>query len=274
MNYRHIYHAGNFADVMKHLTLCLVLDYLKKKDTPFCVLDAHGGIGFYNLQSIEAEKTGEWKDGIGRFENTSFEEEDDFKLYYSLIKDDLRQGFYAGSPVISARMLRDQDRLVVNELHLDDEQTLKDNMASFKGVRCTNLDAYEFIRAHIPPAEKRGVVLIDPPFEKTDEFSTLTRQMSEWKKRFEKGVYILWYPIKEHLAVDGLKQAARQLGLPRTWCFETLIHPRRQIGTLNGCGVIVFNAPFTVPERVESLAPLLREKMGLSGIEFEWLTPL
>lgn len=257
---------------MKHLTLALIINYLKNKETPFCVIDAHGGLGFYNLQSIEAEKTGEWKDGIGRFQDIKTDNED-FELYYDLIKSDLTQGFYTGSPIISSRLLRLSDRLIVNELHPQDYQTLYANMRSFKNTHITNLDAYECIRANIPPKEKRGIVLIDPPFEKKDEFETLIRQMEEWKKRFEKGVFILWYPIKEHLNVAGLKNAAKDLNLPRTWCFETLIHPRRQIGTFNGSGLIVFNTPFGIPEKIEALSPFLRDKMGLIEASCEWITP-
>lgn len=270
MNYRHIYHAGNFADVMKHMTLALVLDYMKKKETPFFFLDAHGGLGFYNLQSEQAEKTLEWKDGIGTFEGTNHPE--DFDIYFDLIRDDLKQGFYAGSPVLAARMLRAQDRYIANELHPEDYDTLKQNMRGFGNGNITHQDAYECIRANIPPAEKRGVILIDPPFEKKDEFEILVRQMKDWKKRFERGVFIIWYPIKAHLGVDALKQAARDLGVHRTWCVETYMHPKNQIGTFNGSGLIILNAPFTIPEQVTALLPYLEQHMKLSGCACEWLT--
>ncbi len=256
---------------MKHLTLALTIDYFTKKETPFCVIDAHGGLGFYNLQSVEAEKTGEWKDGIGKFQDNAHNNED-FNLYFNLIKADLMQGFYAGSPIIASRLMRPQDRLIVNELHPDDYQTLSSNMRSFKNTYVSNLDAYEYIRANIPPKEKRGIVLIDPPFEKKDEFTKLIQQMDEWKKRFEKGVFVLWYPIKEHLDVAGLKDAAKHLNLPRTWCFETLINPRAQIGTFNGSGLIVFNTPFTVPERMAALCPILQSRLGLIETSCTWLT--
>ncbi len=271
MNYRHIYHAGNFADVMKHFALCLVINHLKKKEAPFCVIDAHAGLGFYNLQSIEAEKTNEWKNGIGCFQD-GFVPSDEFKLYHDLIKDDLSQGFYTGSPVITARMLRPQDRLIANELHPQDFETLKSNMRPFKNANITHLDAYQCIRANTPPPEKRGLVLIDPPFEKKDEFSVLIKQMNEWKKRFSNGIFMIWYPIKSHLPIGDLMTAAQDLGMPRTWFFETLINPRHQPETLNGCGVIVFNSPYLVPEQIENTLPWMAQKMGLFQTPNGWIT--
>ena len=121
------------------------------------------------------------------------------------------------------------------------------------------MDAYECVRAHIPPKERRGLVLIDPPFELKDEFQTLVRQMREWKKRWSTGVFVVWYPIKAHLPVAELKEAAKALGLRRTWVAEALIAPRERAESLNGCGLIVFNAPYSVPERVEALLPFLKE---------------
>lgn len=271
MNYRHIYHAGNFADVMKHLALVLCLDHMKKKDKPFCVIDAHAGIGLYDLRSGEAEKTQEWHAGIGRFTG-EIHADNDFRLFLNLVADDLDRQIYPGSPVLSGKMLREGDRLIANELHPDDVRTLEKNMRPFPQARISNLDAYECIRANIPPQEKRGFIIIDPPFEEKDEFQILCRQMKEWKKRFATGVFLLWYPIKAHLAVEAMKDAARELALPRTWCMETLLHPRDMAGSFNGCGVILFNAPFTVPERLEALGPFLQQHMGLNAVECGWLT--
>jgi 23S rRNA (adenine2030-N6)-methyltransferase len=270
MNYRHIYHAGNFADVIKHLAMTLVIDYLKKKDAPFCVIDAHGGLGLYDLESEQAQKTQEWKEGIGRFDEPG---NADFNLYYSLAQDYLKNSTYPGSPLVAAQLLRHQDRLIVNELHPEDFQTLRSNLRAFKNIRVTELDAYECIRANIPPKEKRGLVLIDPPFEKKDEFGTLVRQMEEWKKRFANGVFMIWYPVKAHLAVDEMKDAARALGLPRTWSVETMIRPRWNTEGLSGCGLVIFNTPFQIPERIEALLPFLAKKMDLLETPCEWLTP-
>ncbi len=270
MNYRHIYHAGNFADVLKHILLVLCLDYLQKKEGGLCLIDGHGGAGLYDLDSEEAAKTGEWERGIGRLlghANAPAE----LKLYLGLISQDLDARRYPGSPLIMARRLREQDRLIAAELHEPTFAALQALLKPDKNVRTLHMDAYECVRAHIPPKERRGLVLIDPPFELKDEFHTLARQMREWKKRWATGVFLLWYPIKAHLPVAELKEAAKALGLRRTWVAEALILPPGRAESLNGCGVILFNAPYTVPERVEALLPHLKEAMGLHGTAAEWL---
>jgi 23S rRNA (adenine2030-N6)-methyltransferase len=236
------------------------------------VIDAHGGIGAYNLNSEQAMKTREWEGGIGRFQDAT-DMPDDFRLYHDLVQPDIARKIYPGSPLLIAKMLRENDRLVVNELHPEDHDTLDRAISGYRGVRVSNLDAYECIRANIPPKEKRGLVLIDPPFEKKDEFETLIRQMEEWKKRFPTGIFMLWYPIKAHLAVEDMKGAARLLGLPRAWCVETLLYPRRQAESFNGCGLVIFNAPYLIPERLEAMLPFLSRKMGLTDTPTEWLTP-
>jgi 23S rRNA (adenine2030-N6)-methyltransferase len=272
VNYRHVFHAGNFADVLKHIVLLLCLDYLQRKEGPLCIVDAHGGAGVYDLRSAESSKTREWERGIGRLENCPVVP-DDLELYLSLLRDDLQAGRYPGSPLLIARCLRPQDRLIANQLHEPAFEGLRLTLAPFENARAMQMDAYECIRAHIPPKERRGLVLIDPPFEKKDEFETLARQMRQWKKRWETGLFMLWYPIKAHLPVTALKDAARNLAFRRTWCVETLILPRDRPETLNGCGVIIFNAPHTVPERVEALLPLLKGAMSLYDTACGWEVP-
>ena len=272
MNYRHVYHAGNFADVLKHIVLLLCLDYLQKKEGPLCVIDAHGGAGVYDLRSEESSKTREWERGIGRLQNRPAAP-DDLELYLSLLRDDLQTGRYPGSPLLIARRLRPQDRLIANELHEPTFEALGHNLAPFKNARALRMDAYDCIRAHIPPKKRRGLVLVDPPFEKKDEFETLARQMRQWKKRWETGVFMLWYPVKAHLPVAALRDTARSLAFRRTWWAEMLILPRDRPETLNGCGVIIFNAPHTVPERVEALLPLLKGAMSLYDTACGWEVP-
>jgi 23S rRNA (adenine2030-N6)-methyltransferase len=270
VNYRHIYHAGNFADVVKHIVLALALDYLQRKEGGLCVIDAHAGAGLYDLGSEEAEKTGEWERGVGCLMD-AVDAPADLELYLGLIRDDLRAGRYPGSPLLAARLLRPQDRLIANELHGPAFEALGAALAPFANARATSMDAYEALRANLPPKERRGLVLIDPPFEQKNEFETLMSQMRQWKKRWATGVFLLWYPIKAHLPVAALREAAQSLGLPRTWAVEALIRPREQANTLNGCGVIVFNAPYSIPERVEALFPYLGRAMSLHEISAAWL---
>ncbi len=272
MNYRHVYHAGNFADVIKHVVLIICLDYLQKKEGPLCVIDAHAGAGLYDLRSEEAAKTGEWERGIGSLRGRT-DAPGDLQFYLEAIRDDLEEGRYPGSPLLVARRLRAQDRLIANELHEPTFETLRGTLAPFRNAHAMKVDAYECIRARIPPKERRGLALIDPPFEEKNEFETLSRQMAQWKKRWATGVFLLWHPIKAHLPVAALKEAARSLGLRRTWSVEALILPRNQPETLNGCGVIVFNAPYTVPERVEALLPYLKDAMRLHDVACAWEAP-
>lgn len=272
MNYRHSYHAGNFADVMKHIVLLLCADYLQKKDGALCFIDAHGGAGLYALDAEEALKTGEWEKGIGCLAGKPGAPPD-LRLYLDFVSQDFQARRYPGSPLLIARRLRSQDRLITAELHEPTFESLRAVLKPFKNARPLHMDAYECVRAHIPPKERRGLVLIDPPFELKDEFQTLARQMREWKKRWTTGVFMLWYPIKAHLPVAGLKEAASALGLPRTWCVEALLQPRETPESLNGCGVIAFNAPYTVPERVEALLPHLKRAMALYDAQSGWLVP-
>ncbi len=272
MNYRHIYHAGNFADVVKHIVLVLVLSYLQKKEGGLCIIDAHAGAGIYDLGSEEAGKTREWERGIGRLKGAA-DAPPDLDPYLRLVAGDLDAGRYPGSPLLAARLLRPQDRLIANELHEPTFEALRGTLSPFAQARATRMDAYEALRAHLPPKERRGLVLIDPPFEKKDEFETLMREMKQWKKRWETGVFLLWHPIKAHLPAAALKEAARNLGLARTWSAEALVLPREQAGALNGCGLILFNAPYSVPERVEALLPFLGKAMSLHGTACSWLVP-
>lgn len=190
LNYRHVYHAGNFADVLKHIVLLLCLDYLQKKEGALCIVDAHGGAGLYDLASEEATKTREWERGIGCLQGGTGAPSD-LQLYLDAVQGDLKERRYPGSPLLTARGLRPQDSLIANELHEPAFEALRHSLAPFKNARATRMDAYECIRAHIPPKERRGLVLIDPPFEEKDEFETLARQMRQWKKLGDRRVYAL-----------------------------------------------------------------------------------
>lgn len=270
MNYRHIYHAGNFADVIKHIGLLLCVDYLRRKEGGLCFIDAHAGAGRYDLQSEEAGKTGEWRKGVGLLADRA-DAPADVAAYLDAIREDLREGHYPGSPLLIARNLRPQDRLIASELHPETFDALKASLAPFARARAMAMDAYQCVRAHIPPSERRGLVLVDPPFEKKDEFETLARQMAQWKKRWARGVFLMWYPIKAHLPVEALKRAAREVGFARTFVLEALVGPRDAPLTLNGCGLILFNAPYTVPERLEAVCDHLERALHLHRTVRDWL---
>ncbi|HQU03172.1 MAG TPA: 23S rRNA (adenine(2030)-N(6))-methyltransferase RlmJ, partial [Acidocella sp.] len=190
MNYRHIYHAGNFADCVKHALLLVLIKAMQRKDKPLLVLDTHAGIGRYDLASIEAEKTGEWRAGVGRVLQARPAALADYMAVIEAL------GMYPGSPLIAASVLREIDRLVCCELHKEDAPVLRRAMAGLPRVAVHERDGYAALKAFLPPPEKRALVLIDPSFEKPDEFVTLEQNLLAAYERFKSGVYAVWYPIK------------------------------------------------------------------------------
>jgi 23S rRNA (adenine2030-N6)-methyltransferase len=251
MNYRHIYHAGNFADIFKHFISFLITKQLLKKDKPLMVLDAFAGPALYPLSSTEALKTQEFKDGVDKFINSKFQNSD-LMAFQEFLKLSWGKQLYKGSPLQLHSLLRPHDRLIVNELHPDDYKTLQNNMAQFANVKCTNLDAYISIKAVIPPIEKRAYILVDPPFEKRNEFEILIKNIELWHKKFPNGIYAIWYPIKAHDMSLDLIHAVKNIGFHRSYCFEFLRFPRERENSFNGCGMIVMNTPFQIPEMIKA----------------------
>jgi 23S rRNA (adenine2030-N6)-methyltransferase len=199
MNYRHIFHAGNFADVLKHAALVAALLHLRKKETPFAVIDTHGGRGLYDIAGPDAEKTGEAKDGILRLLG-----EPDLPgviAPYAEIVRGFGSGKYPGSPLIAARLLRPQDRLVVAEKNLEEYAALAAALKSTAKARAVEGDGYRELKRLMPPPERRGVVLIDPPFESETEFADATRALIEAYRRFATGIFLFWYPAKSATSV-------------------------------------------------------------------------
>lgn len=270
MNYRHIYHAGNFADAHKHLILMIALDYLQQKEKGLFILDAFAGIGLYDLTRAEPQKTMEYLSGIARIMSEPAKNSD-LLAFQEVIRFFWAANQYPGSPLLAAMALRDQDRLVVNELHPEDAETLKYHLRGFRNVRVTAEDAYQSIRAHIPPVERRGIILVDPPFEKPDEFKLLIDQMDQWKKRWSSGCFMVWYPIKAGQPIPELHEAAQNLGINRTWVSEILLRKRDMVGGLNGAGIVMFNAPFGLAEKVQDLSDEFCSKLGDSWIENRFL---
>ncbi|PWJ85201.1 23S rRNA (adenine2030-N6)-methyltransferase [Pseudaminobacter salicylatoxidans] len=279
MNYRHAYHAGNFADVVKHAVLARLVEYLKQKDKAFRVIDTHAGIGLYDLGSEEAGKTGEWRGGIGRLLDATFSPEAAalLKPYLDAVGETDASGelsFYPGSPLVVRRLLRKQDRLSAIELHPQDVQLLKELFAEDFQVRVTELDGWLALGAHLPPKEKRGLVLVDPPFEKEGEFLRLVEGLQRAHRRWPGGIYALWYPIKDRKAVAGFRQALADAGIPKIMDIGFEIRRPSSEPRLDGTGMIVVNPPYTLERELNVLLPalhaLLAEEKG-SGWSLEWL---
>ena len=240
MNYRHIYHAGNFADIVKHITLISVIEELLKKPKPFTVLDAFAGIGRYDLESIEALKTRESGDGVGRFLDTSSD------ITPLLVQKFLKLAcgsprYYLGSPMIVAQMLREQDRLIACELHPEDHRVLRRNLSNFASAGVHHTDAYNAIKAFLPFDSGRGLVLIDPPFEITNEFNKIENSLQLIKKRSPNICIMIWYPIKDRMAVKNWYSALNYIGFKEILCIESIVTNPTDIQGLRECGVVIIN---------------------------------
>lgn len=279
MNYRHAYHAGNFADVVKHAVLARLVDYLKQKDKAFRVIDTHAGIGLYDLSAAAAAKTGEWKGGIGRLIDAQLEPAAAPLLagYLDAVRAANPKGGlkrYPGSPAIVRHLLRKQDRLSAIELHPQDAARLK---ALFDGdfqVRVMQLDGWLALGAHLPPKEKRGLVLIDPPFEEGGEFLRLREWLAKAHRRWPGGIYALWYPIKDRQAVAKFRKGLAESGIARILEIALRIRTSSDERRLDGTGMIVVNPPFTLERELRVILPELCAIMAVddgSAWKLEWL---
>jgi 23S rRNA (adenine2030-N6)-methyltransferase len=274
MNYRHAFHAGNFADVVKHAVLALLIERLKAKDTAFRAIDTHAGIGLYDLAGDEASRTGEWREGIGRLWGTKRPTTLDALLKPYLDAVAAANGAsepapltrYPGSPWIARHLFRKQDRLTAVELHPQDAGTLETLFAGDIQVRTIALDGWLALGAFVPPKERRGLVLVDPPFEKPDEFTTMLDAFTEAYRKWPTGIYALWYPVKDLVAVDRLRVTLAKSGIPRLLRAELTVRQRTAEGTFNGAGLVICNPPwrFAGPLKalLTGLQPLLAQGPG------------
>jgi 23S rRNA (adenine2030-N6)-methyltransferase len=285
VNYRHAYHAGNFADVVKHAVLALLIERLKTKDAAFCVLDTHAGMGRYDLRSVPAQKTGEFRAGI-----TKLLEHDpralpvELKPYLGAVRA-LNGGanfsaaglrWYPGSPRLVRSLMRRQDRLALLELHPEDAAALTELFARDRQVAVQQADGYIGLKALLPPPERRGLVLIDPPFERRDEFDRLAKGLRQAYRRWATGQYLLWYPIKDRPPVDAFHQALKDAAIPRILVAEFLLRPADDAERLNGCGLILINPPWKTEEALRALLPQLAAILDAEAngsTRVEWLVP-
>ncbi len=268
MNYRHAFHAGNFADVVKHSVLALLIERLKAKETAFRVIDTHAGAGLYDLAGDEASRTGEWRGGIGRLWGAELPSTlaDLVRPYLDAVGAANPHGAlarYPGSPWITRHLLRAQDRLTAVELHPDDGPDLAALFAGDYQVRVIKLDGWLALGAFVPPKERRGLVLVDPPYEERGEFERLAAAFRNAHRRWPTGIYALWYPVKDLVAVDGLRIALAKSGIRRLLRAELTIRDRNTGGTFNGTGLIICNPPW---QFAEALAALLAGLVPLLAV--------
>lgn len=273
MNYRHAYHAGNFADVLKHVVLALVIEHLKRKPAPFRIIDTHAGSGRYALDSEEAGKTGEWEGGIGRLLGAGAAPLPPavaalLAPYLDAVRSendgqDLRT--YPGSPLIARRLMRADDTLVANELHPEEHARLKASIGRDRSVKVLALDGWLALKAQLPPKERRGLVLIDPPFEEERELERMTNGLAEGLRRFATGVYVAWYPIKDPKPVARFHRAVAALAGPNLLRAEVLLRRPVNLERLNGCGLVVANPPHTLTADLANLLPEIARRVADDG---------
>lgn len=279
MNYRHAYHAGNFADVVKHAVLCRVLAYLREKPAAFRVIDTHAGAGIYDLTATEAGKTGEWRDGIGRLLDAHFDPDirDLLAPYLDAVAACNRPGrltTYPGSSALARSLLRRQDRLIACELEPRAAAALARNLHGDVRVKAIAIDGWTALKAYIPPKERRGLVLVDPPFEDPDEFAQLAQGFENAHRKWPQGIYLLWYPIKQPSEVLAFTRRLARSGIARILRVELVVAPSADAAKLVGTGLIVVNPPWTLEAELSRLLPAIAAILGRDGtgaVKLEWL---
>lgn len=276
MNYRHAFHAGNHADVFKHIVLTRLIALMSRKEQPFAYIDTHAGLGLYDLSGDQATRTGEWLEGIARLWQATDRPSltDDYVKVINRLNAEGELRYYPGSPELARRLMRQQDRVLLNEKHPDDGQLLKDNMKKDPRVAVHLGEGWHVPRALLPAAEKRAVMLIDPPFEQLDELQRCAKAMKETIGRMRQTVAAIWYPIKDDSrALKRFYQELTSSGAPKLLRVELLVHPLDTPQSLNGSGLVISNPPWGLEEELNTLMPWLANLLGQSqgGWKMDWL---
>ncbi|WP_279483252.1 23S rRNA (adenine(2030)-N(6))-methyltransferase RlmJ [Aureimonas sp. SK2] len=267
MNYRHAFHAGNFADVVKHALLCRLIEYLKRKDKPFRVMDTHAGRGRYDLKADEARRTGEHEAGISALRASPAWDEPLLAPYRESVEAaeaSLGADAYPGSPWIGRHLLRRQDRLSAYELHPVDAAALGEVFAGDVQVKTIELDGWLALGAHLPPKEKRGLVLVDPPFEEVGEFERIVERVTQAWQRWPGGTYAVWYPIKRRAQYEAFHAALRSSGMRNVIAADFFRDPFSAEERLVGTGFAVVNPPFTFAAEADAILRALRPVLGVA----------
>jgi 23S rRNA (adenine2030-N6)-methyltransferase len=278
MNYRHAFHAGNFADVHKHNVLARVLLHLRAKPPAFRVIDSHAGAGRYDLLGPEARRSGEWRDGVARVWQGLRDQAAQALLAPYLqavaaLNPDGELRTYPGSPLIAAHLLRPQDRLIACEAEPGAGALLARALRGERRAKALTIDGWMALGAYLPPKERRGLVFIDPPFEAADDFTRLSGALAAAHGKWPTGLYMLWYPIKERDAPDALAQRIRKLAMPNVLRTELMLGVPRSAAGLVGSGLIVVNPPFTLHRDLRILLPALGEILSPKAVTTtDWLT--
>jgi 23S rRNA (adenine2030-N6)-methyltransferase len=282
MNYRHAFHAGNFADVFKHAILARILVHLRDKPAPFRVIDLHAGAGLYDLTSRESQRTDEWRDGIGRLFAADLriselrpEAAALLAPYLAAVRafnpgGELRH--YPGSPLIVAELLRANDRLIACELEPAAAAALGRRLHGIRQAKAVAIDGWVALNAYIPPSERRGLVVLDPSYEAADEFPRLAAAFTSAWRKWRTGIYMAWYPIKGRSGPDALARTVARSGIEKALRLEITIGPLAADGPLVGCGLVILNPPWRLAEEAEVVLGALTEAFGTAaGHRLDWI---
>ncbi|WP_310619008.1 23S rRNA (adenine(2030)-N(6))-methyltransferase RlmJ [Flexibacterium corallicola] len=274
MNYRHIYHAGNIGDVLKHTVLASIIAYLQKKEAAFRVLDTHAGPGLYDLTSEKAQKTGEWQNGIGKIIDAEIPADVAAVLepWLSVVRELNPQkgvNLYPGSPEIARTLLRKQDRLTLTELHREDFEELQENFGGDKKVKVIDLDAWLALGSFVPPKERRGLVLVDPAFEVEDEFERLADGAIRGWKRWNTGIYALWYPVKHYRNPLDLAATLESAGIRNVVSLELGAGHISPDAPMRASGMMIINPPWTLLKDMETALPWICKTLK-QGPQAHW----
>ncbi|MBK6800141.1 23S rRNA (adenine(2030)-N(6))-methyltransferase RlmJ [Novosphingobium sp.] len=264
MNYRHSFHAGNSADVVKHSVLIALVRALQLKDSALTLIDTHAGCGLYDLGGEEARRTGEAAQGVYRAFADPSPLLGDYRAAVAAVNAGGEPRLYPGSPRILAQLLRPQDVLVLNEKHPQDAQTLRGAMRGTPAA-VHQRDAYELWLALLPPRSPRGVVVVDPPYEQTDERARVTATLAAAHRKWAHGVTVIWYPLKDRAAHQRWKQQLRKLGIPKFLCVEHWLYDSDQPGSYNGAGLFIVNPPYAFTQTLPPLLQALRAALAPEG---------
>ncbi|HLL27200.1 MAG TPA: 23S rRNA (adenine(2030)-N(6))-methyltransferase RlmJ [Xanthobacteraceae bacterium] len=281
MNYRHAFHAGNFADVLKHAVLCRVLLHLVEKSNPFRVIETHAGAGGYDLAGEAASRTEEWREGIGRLIDhpPAGEAGNLLAPYLALVAAENKGGgvkHYPGSPLITRAFCREDDRMMFCELHPEEYAALDRRFRSDRNAKTAEIDGWTALKAYLPPKERRGLVLIDPPFEEPQEFERLCGGLAEGHRRWPTGIFLLWFPIKDRHEVRKFERRLAELEIPKILRIEFAVDKPRAEGPLSACGMMAVNPPWTLEKELNVILPALATTLGRNGAgryRLDWLTP-
>jgi 23S rRNA (adenine2030-N6)-methyltransferase len=270
MNYRHAFHAGNFADVVKHLALISILNHLKKKEAPFAVIDTHAGRGLYDLSGDEAKRSGEADGGIARLRDLR-DGPPTLQEYLALVRGS-GENHYPGSPLIAAQLVRPQDRLIAIEKHPEGAVALKSALAPFRRAKIVEADGYARLAALLPPQERRGLILIDPPYEAPDEFSRAAQAVADIARRFANGIVVVWFPIKSTAAANAFCGEVLQSGVRKLLRID--IEAGATAERMAAAGLLIVNPPFGFEADMRATLDIAAQKLGRDGparVQLKWL---